>query len=275
MAAKRKQKVVKRIVGMRGVGKSTAQSEYAIQLLVGQKGSGKTTDIINTIKYYIKQQKRRKEDWKVWVFTSTPDEFKKLNPENRKTRINFRNQVFISSNVELLKNSWHIFKDGLVVLDNEFSVAIKNHCHCLFVPRTNRINILMSCGSLLDIDYKVVCNARYLKMFNLSDVPVTVGQRKKLADRFQNLPLLDIAQYVTNHVREGYYYINDYVKGKKPNYDRYTLVDLQNNKVICDERPFFFACKAISVSNIPQTIDGLIMASERLEKYSAYFEQKY
>ncbi len=254
------------------------QRKYAVQLLVGHQGSGKTTEIIKAIKYYIAREKKLKNEWRVWVFTSTPTEFKKFKPETKSSKFTkIKNQVFVSSDISLFKNKSHVFCDGLVVMDNGFAnedYIGRGALECLYFPRSKRLNSILSYSSLLQISPRTVQNASWLKVFDMCNVPTTVGQRKMLNSRFANLPIIDIAHYVTidNAIRYGYNHNNPH---PIPDYDRYTLVDIGRNKVICNEEVFYRACRSVSEENISSNILGLIQLSEKLAKYATYFEQKY
>ncbi len=110
-------------------------------------------------------------------------------------------------------------------------------------------------------------------MFDVSSIPISVGRRKDLADRI-NFPLIDIAQDIT--LRNKRYYFKDNNNPLPlPDYDRYTLVDIQNNKVICDEALFFCGAVAVAENSWDKAnIEGLLEMSKNLALYATYFKQK-
>ncbi len=271
MATTRRLKVLKR-VGMAGAGKSVMKKEYGIHLLAGQNGSGKTIEIIKAVKKYIAQQKKRKEDWKVWVFTSTPDEFKGFNPTKRKSAVlKIKSQVFVSDDIAIFNK--RVFRDGLIIMDNEFASRLKfNDIRKIIFSSSRQLDVILSYNSVLAIQNEIFINSDYLKVFK--NIPITQGQRDTMVKSGINLPLIDIADCVTDSIKTDYYSQNfGSFKGKKI-YDRYTLVDLQNNKIICDPILFFFACKSIAQMDNEYNISGLIQMSDKLAKYATYFKQK-
>ncbi len=235
--------------------------DQSLFLMVGKKGCGKTTACKKFIKSAIKEAKSKKEQLRVLIVSSTPEEYKSFHPIVLTGKGDIpKNKVSIISPEDFKKNDWcgTSFRDGLLIFDTPMSFS-PEIAALLCVVRTFNYSAVMCFESLLDVrNPKIMQNAGYIKLFETK--PLSSSERKLLNVMMcERAELFSIAEWALIY----------FPKGTK---DKSVWINLDYCKMYCPEWIF---CNAVRMYahqiETKNTVDMLRLKGNTLIRAAEYY----
>lgn len=152
---------------VRGTGKTYKHRHYGSDLIVGQKGTGKTTLCLEAIREHIADCKRNNKACKVFIYANFPDEYKSVRP-----RATWRNLKDIKSGIYVLREAQlpeihYGQKNSLIIIDYH---KVEPLAFNFVNMRSAEYNVVVTCESIKIAHNCLMTYAKSVLLFDTLDV---------------------------------------------------------------------------------------------------------